>query len=70
MDSYGQDRPANPYAEVELPGDVTQDAVVVVPGIMGSELVDAATGKPLWGLGGTSWLLKAWTHPRGSTRCA
>ncbi|MEV7937200.1 hypothetical protein AB0O82_13785 [Kitasatospora sp. NPDC088264] len=30
--------------------DVTQDAVVVVPGIMGSELVDGESGRLLWGL--------------------
>lgn len=45
--------------------DVTQDAVVVVPGIMGSELYDTVTQKTVWGLSGVSWLLKAWTRPRG-----
>lgn len=30
--------------------DLTHDAVVVVPGIMGSALADATTGKVLWGL--------------------
>ncbi|WP_107089122.1 lipase/acyltransferase domain-containing protein [Streptomyces sp. WM4235] len=30
--------------------DVTPDAVIVVPGIMGSELVETETGKLLWGL--------------------
>lgn len=29
---------------------LTEDAVVVIPGIMGTELVDTATGKLLWGL--------------------
>lgn len=31
------------------PGRRLHDAVVVVPGIMGSELIDAASGKTLWG---------------------
>ncbi|RAJ31301.1 lecithin:cholesterol acyltransferase [Kitasatospora sp. SolWspMP-SS2h] len=31
-------------------GDRTRDACVVVPGIMGSVLEDAATGRPLWGV--------------------
>ncbi|MFJ8078230.1 hypothetical protein ACIQ7Q_30945 [Streptomyces sp. NPDC096176] len=39
--------------------------MVVVPGIMGSELRDAATGKHLWGLATSSWYVKAWTHPEG-----
>ncbi|MFI9152578.1 hypothetical protein [Streptomyces sp. NPDC053367] len=30
--------------------DCTRDACVVVPGIMGSVLEDAATGRPLWGV--------------------
>lgn len=38
-----------------------QDAVIVVPGIMGSALVDAATGSQLWGLSDSSWLVRAWT---------
>jgi hypothetical protein len=37
----------------------THDAVVVVPGIMGSELVDSATGKVLWGLDPGSYV-SAW----------
>ncbi|MFB7706349.1 lipase/acyltransferase domain-containing protein [Streptomyces niveus] len=45
--------------------DITQDAVVIVPGIMGSELYDTVTGKTVWGLSGVSWLLKAWTRPGG-----
>ncbi|MEU8777106.1 hypothetical protein [Streptomyces sp. NPDC048606] len=48
-----------------LPDHVTQDAVVVVPGIMGSALRDTTTGKHVWGIGGISWLLKAWTLPKG-----
>ncbi|MEV4510951.1 hypothetical protein AB0K00_18510 [Dactylosporangium sp. NPDC049525] len=29
---------------------LSSDLVVVVPGIMGSELTDAVTGETLWGL--------------------
>lgn len=39
----------------------THDAVVVVPGIMGSELVDAASGRTLWGLADPRWYVSAWT---------
>ncbi|MGI5450710.1 lipase/acyltransferase domain-containing protein [Streptomyces sp. CA-243310] len=49
----------------DLPDHVTQDAVVIVPGIMGSELFDTHTNKRLWGLGGISWLRRAWTSPTG-----
>ncbi|MFF4331421.1 lipase/acyltransferase domain-containing protein [Streptomyces sp. NPDC001591] len=49
----------------ELPDHVTQDAVVVVPGIMGSALYDTTTRKEVWGIGGISWLLRAWTTPSG-----
>ncbi|MEV2193593.1 hypothetical protein AB0I02_21780 [Streptomyces phaeochromogenes] len=45
--------------------DITQDAVVIVPGIMGSELYDTVAQKTVWGLSGVSWLLKAWTRPKG-----
>jgi pimeloyl-ACP methyl ester carboxylesterase len=41
------------------------DAVIVIPGIMGSELVDTATGSTLWGLADPRWYLRAWTS--GST---
>jgi hypothetical protein len=37
------------------------DAVIVVPGIMGSELVDAVTGRLLWGLKDPCWYVRAWT---------
>jgi pimeloyl-ACP methyl ester carboxylesterase len=36
------------------------DAVIVVPGIMGSELVDTTTGEALWGLRDPRWYVKAW----------
>ncbi|MFC8225526.1 hypothetical protein [Streptomyces sp. NPDC057287] len=62
-----QHRTPIPQADDEQPLSerVTQDAVVVVPGIMGSTLEDAVTGRHLWGLGGASWYIKAWTHPKG-----
>lgn len=44
---------------------VTPDAVVVVPGIMGSELVDAATGSVLWGLRRLRWYVRAWCSGDG-----
>jgi hypothetical protein len=37
------------------------DAVVVVPGIMGSELIDATSGRHLWGLRDPRWYVSAWT---------
>jgi hypothetical protein len=37
------------------------DAVVVVPGIMGSELVEAGSGRVLWGLADPRWYVSAWT---------
>ncbi|MFI6542948.1 hypothetical protein ACIBO9_06845 [Streptomyces prunicolor] len=43
------------------PGPRSRDAVVVVPGIMGSELVDGTTGRALWGLADPRWYLSAWT---------
>ncbi|MFE3263683.1 esterase/lipase family protein [Streptomyces sp. NPDC059215] len=45
--------------------NLTQDAVVIIPGIMGSELRDTATGKTVWGLSSVRWLLGAWTNPDG-----
>ncbi|MFJ9729548.1 esterase/lipase family protein [Streptomyces sp. NPDC101209] len=38
-----------------------RDAVIVVPGIMGSELVDTATGAVLWGVADPRWYVSAWT---------
>ena len=40
------------------------DAVLVVPGIMGSELVDTTTGSLLWGFSGAGWYVDAWTSGR------
>lgn len=44
--------------------DLCRDAVVVLPGIMGSELVEAATGTVLWGLANPGWYVRAWTSGR------
>jgi pimeloyl-ACP methyl ester carboxylesterase len=38
-----------------------RDAVVIIPGVMGSELVETATGRTLWGLADASWYASAWT---------
>jgi pimeloyl-ACP methyl ester carboxylesterase len=38
-----------------------RDAVVIVPGIMGSELTESTTGKVLWGLSDPRWYVSAWT---------
>ena len=44
---------------------VCTDAVLIVPGIMGSELRDAESGKILWGLADPRWYLRAWTSMGG-----
>ncbi|MFJ8004060.1 esterase/lipase family protein [Streptomyces fagopyri] len=51
----------------EVAPSTTHDAVVIVPGIMGSELVDTTTGKVLWGLANPGWLAKAWLTKAGLT---
>jgi len=38
----------------------SRDAIVVVPGIMGSELADC-NGTVLWGLADPRWYVSAWT---------
>ncbi|MFE1443614.1 esterase/lipase family protein [Streptomyces sp. NPDC058739] len=48
-------------AAESLAADVCRDAVVVLPGIMGSELVEASTGRVLWGLADVRWYVDAWT---------
>ncbi|MFD9380001.1 esterase/lipase family protein [Streptomyces sp. NPDC059999] len=72
MDQHAHHRSAaqGPRADDELPADVTQDAVVVVPGIMGSALYDNERGRHVWGLEGISWLVRAWTLPGGLTSLA
>jgi pimeloyl-ACP methyl ester carboxylesterase len=46
---------------------VCRDAVIVIPGIMGSELVDAETGDVLWGLSPRSYL-RLWASGKGLER--
>src|SRR5262252_1147300 len=41
--------------------DLCRDAVVVLPGIMGSELVETATDTVLWGLADPGWYVNSWT---------
>lgn len=41
--------------------DFTHDAVVVIPGVMGSELVDTASGQVLWGLSPGAYLSAWWS---------
>lgn len=61
---------------VMLPGDkiplrnVTHDAVVVVPGIMGSQLTDGASGRVLWGLRDLKWWARAWARNDGMDELA
>ncbi|MGV9256625.1 lipase/acyltransferase domain-containing protein [Streptomyces sp. NPDC003703] len=57
--------PERPYRLPALSPNTTQDAVVVVPGIMGSELYDVERDRVVWGLANTGWLLRAWTTPGG-----
>ncbi|WP_256976605.1 triacylglycerol lipase [Streptomyces sp. CS113] len=58
---------AAPYTEPGLTPAVTHDAVVVVPGIMGSELFDTTLEKVVWGISSTGWLARAWLTPQGLT---
>lgn len=65
MHRHGSESAKSSASASAVTADFTQDAVVIVPGIMGSELYDTVTQKTIWGLSGVSWLLKAWTRPRG-----
>lgn len=56
-----------PHTEPGLTPAVTHDAVVVVPGIMGSELYDTSADKVIWGLRTPGWLAKAWLSRQGLT---
>lgn len=47
-------------AMVKVEPMVGRDAVMVLPGIMGSELVEVSTGRPLWGLANVGWYARAW----------
>jgi pimeloyl-ACP methyl ester carboxylesterase len=46
---------------------ICRDAVIMIPGIMGSELVDSATGDVLWGLSPRSYL-RFWANRYGFDR--
>lgn len=48
----------------------TGDAVIVVPGIMGSELEDAYSGRLIWGLRDPLWYARIWTSPGALARVA
>lgn len=48
-------------------GPLCSDAVIVIPGIMGSELVDTETGDVLWGLSPRSYI-RLWTSDAGLRR--
>ncbi|MGW4106651.1 lipase/acyltransferase domain-containing protein [Streptomyces sp. NPDC004976] len=58
---------SGPHTEPGLRPAVTHDAVVVVPGIMGSELYDTTTDNVIWGLSNPAWLTKAWLTRKGLT---
>ncbi|GLW45610.1 hypothetical protein Stsp02_12720 [Streptomyces sp. NBRC 14336] len=45
-----------------------RDAVVVLPGIMGSELIESATGHVLWGVSDARWYGSAWTSGDALTK--
>uniref|UniRef100_UPI002F909250 lipase/acyltransferase domain-containing protein n=1 Tax=Streptomyces virginiae TaxID=1961 RepID=UPI002F909250 len=51
--------------EPSLVPPVTHDAVVVVPGIMGSELYDTDRNEVIWGLANSNWLTRAWLTRSG-----
>ncbi|MGY5306938.1 esterase/lipase family protein [Nocardia gipuzkoensis] len=68
-DAQRDDLPTDPHPEtLPSPGlmrvspRTTDDAVVVVPGIMGTELIDSTSGKKLWGLE-PSLLARMWLAP-------
>ena len=44
----------------------TGDAVILIPGIMGSELVEAESGRVLWGLASPRWYVSVWTSRSSS----
>ncbi|MFE3716457.1 lipase/acyltransferase domain-containing protein [Streptomyces cyaneofuscatus] len=61
----GRSPAGSPRLHPEVVPAVTHDAVVIVPGIMGSELYDAVTGRVLWGLAHPQWLARAWLSRDG-----
>lgn len=52
---------------VGVAAPVCRDAVIVIPGIMGSELVDSRTGETLWGLSPRAYL-RFWASGSGPRR--
>ncbi|MFG2094429.1 esterase/lipase family protein [Streptomyces sp. NPDC048612] len=56
-----------PYRLPQTLRNITLDAVVVVPGIMGSELYDNRTDTVLWGIADPGWISKAWLSDSGLT---
>ncbi|WP_409239447.1 lipase/acyltransferase domain-containing protein [Streptomyces sp. PA5.6] len=64
--SRGAVRPASaPHTEPSLTPRITHDAIVIVPGIMGSELHDTSTDSVIWGIANPRWLARAWLHGKG-----
>ncbi|MFG1816970.1 hypothetical protein ACGFIF_24655 [Kribbella sp. NPDC049174] len=56
---------------MDVPGGaVSRDAVIVIPGIMGSALVDTETRETVWGLDQAGWWVKAWTSKTALLRLA
>ncbi|MFB7260711.1 hypothetical protein ACFCXH_00890 [Streptomyces nojiriensis] len=55
----------SPGLDPQLVPAVTHDAVVVVPGIMGSELYDTSRKEVIWGLANSRWLTRAWLSRSG-----
>ena len=49
----------------QLMGADSRDAVVVIPGIMGSALRESRTGRLVWGLEDIRWYVNAWIRPDG-----
>jgi hypothetical protein len=63
--SYGDMTTGSATVSDPLVPDTTHDAVVIVPGLMGSALADAETGRALWGFTDLSWYVRAWTTGAG-----
>lgn len=50
-----------------LSADRCPDAILVIPGIMGSALREVDSGELVWGLGSLRWYAKAWAGREGLT---
>ena len=55
---------------MDVVGAVSRDAVIVIPGIMGSSLVDVESRDVLWGLDDARWWVSAWTTGTALRRLA